>query len=297
MSAITQINDLIDSHPGEYVKCKGCEICDRINELQSLEYRYRHLLDKGTDLKPSEIKILIDKGIDKEIIRKKMKMSNQEFYKMLKNLKVEKIKIGEEQRRMAKFALSRVEVELLKEEGKSKTEIAKIAGVKPATLSYYEKKWKSEPETETEAYEKALKQLENKLKQANKQSNEYKTMTEKLQAKIDEYEEVVKLKDEQNLQLVKKNQQTVAKINELETQLTNLHSAAHDTEKEAAAAHEYIEKEQNLLLDKEMWERKAVLWKEENHILTEVNKELRLRLNELTNESQIAREYIKVLLV
>lgn len=77
---------LINQHDNEEVKfmnCPGCEKCRLIKHFgkkpESKHERYRKLLDKGADLKLSEIKFLTDKGVSVDDIKRATKQNAYDF--------------------------------------------------------------------------------------------------------------------------------------------------------------------------------------------------------------------------
>lgn len=94
-------------------------------------------------------------------------------------------------------------------------------------------------------------------------------------------------------ELVQKIENT---IHNLQKEVEELHAAADDTEKEAAAAIEYMEKEEQLLLDADSWKHKALTWERENQILNETNRELNSWILKFREETKAARAYIKAVL-
>lgn len=73
-------------------KCKPCPIYAQLNalgdELSSVKStRIQSILNKGRDMRASEIDYLFDQDVSKESICKAMKMTHRTFEKIYKNMK------------------------------------------------------------------------------------------------------------------------------------------------------------------------------------------------------------------
>ena len=81
---------LLFQHGDTYSECKGCEICDKIskvaNSKKPVEVVYLDIFSKGADMSFKEIKFLLDKGINKEKLRKQVEFSHADFKDLLATL-------------------------------------------------------------------------------------------------------------------------------------------------------------------------------------------------------------------
>lgn len=151
----------------------------------------------------------------------------------------------------------------------------------------------AEKKTNNQEYELLMDKLKEELQIANKEKGE---LEEKLRTKITEYEEVIRLKDEQNYQLVKVNQKAVAQVEKLKIENRNLHAAADDTEKEVAATREKIQTEESYMMEIEKLKKDVHFLNEENKIVSKANTDLQYHVNDYKGKFETAIEFIKVLL-
>lgn len=66
------INDLIEQHGDNYLECKGCNICSKIQTLiheRTPAEKFKHILVKGLDMTVNDIHFLLDNEVDKEDIK------------------------------------------------------------------------------------------------------------------------------------------------------------------------------------------------------------------------------------
>ena len=274
-----QVAYLIDDHGDTLSECPGCDICKRIAKLKTQidpdpSVKYRHILDKGQDMTKSDIKYLLNKGVYSGTIRKATGMKKTAFVKMMEDLELLKFRRNKERKPVGKFNLTQAEYKDHKAQGKSDEDIAKAIGVSTATLAYHKKKWSqeikprtpklilAEGESSPSVHEDLVHDLSSKLRKAEKQND-----------------------------LLEK------KVAELEEQIKNLHAAAEDTEKEVAASIEYIEREQELMTDANVWKHQAELYKNENDRLNETLSEVREELKKSKGENLLFRAVIKEVII
>ena len=86
------------------------------------------------------------------------------------------------------------------------------------------------------------------------------------------------------------------KISELEEQIKNLHAAAEDTEKEVAASQEYMEREQELMTDANVWKQQALQYKAENERLNKCLEEERKEKNHYKGVFALSTGLLKAVL-
>ena len=253
-----QVAYLIDDHGDTLSECPGCNICKQIAKLKTQidpdpSVKYKHILDKGQDMTKSDIEYLLKKDVPKKYIYKALKMGSRTFFEMAEGWGIYKINRREVERVMGKFNLTQAEYNDHKAKGMSDDDIAKMAGVSNGTLGYHKKKWLkaevkartpklilAEGESSPSVHEDLVHDLSSKLRKAEKRNN---------------------LLEE--------------KVAELEEQIKNLHVAAEDTEKEVAASQEYMEREQELMTDANVWKQQALQYKAENERLNKCLEEER----------------------
>lgn len=242
---------------------------------------YKYLLDKGEELTTGEVVYLLNKEVYAGKIAKATNMTINEVRaigersdRYIENHK----KVVME---MAKFNITQEEYNDYKAQGKSDKMIAEDAGVSVATINYHKKNWSKaevkprtpklileENESSPSVHEDLLSDLSKKLRKA-------------------EFELDVERKTSKQLE---------KKISELEEQIKNLHAAAEDTEKEVAASHEYMEREQQLMIDADVWKQKALQYEAEYKRQTDTLKEERAEKERYKGEALAFRLALKAVL-
>ena len=261
-----QVAYLIDDHGDTLSECPGCDICKRIAKLKiqidpDPSVKYKHILDKGRDMTKSDIEYLLKKDVPKKYIYTALKMSSKTFCEMAERWGIHKINRREVERVMRKFNLTQAEYNDHKAQGKSDDDIAKLAGVSNGTLGYHKKKWGA-----TQEVKKRTPKLI--LAEGESSPSVHEDLVHDLSSKLRKAE--------------KRNNLLEEKVAELEEQIKNLHVAAEDTEKEVAASQEYMEREQELMTDANVWKQQALQYKAENE-----------RLNKCLEEERQEKHYYK----
>jgi hypothetical protein len=142
-----RISDLLDQHAGSLSTCKGCTICTEIEQLRKHLDRdsadkFKHILQKGQDMTKSDLAFLLDCDVPMNTIRKAVRLPNEAFYQMMRNL-------GFKRRRNNEMALNITVdefVQLHHIEGKKYNEIAQLKGIKPNALATW--KWSNKANIE-----------------------------------------------------------------------------------------------------------------------------------------------------
>lgn len=155
MTDIERLNDLIDEHEENYLDCPGCEMCNEIDLLQSsldrdVNVKFRHILAKGPDMTTNELKMIVENGVSRGLIRESLEMSATAYSKLRKSLNVspEDIEAAEKEDKMfvnelkEKRILTREEYLILKEKRISDKEICKNQGFSSFILNRLKKEWK-----------------------------------------------------------------------------------------------------------------------------------------------------------
>lgn len=327
MKPLVQIGFLIDQHVDwykkykqtdeevTYARCEGCPMCKQIDQLslanglkiKNGKEKQKKIVrpKKDIGITKEELKSLLDTGKTvKEIAREKklvettLRKRAREWFPGL--LEKQKEVFGKNRYTKEQVA------ELWDAGTKNKSEIARIVGISPATLDYHIKKWEEsgfklgpKPEKEEKPKRKVEPQLAEVVKPKETVKGESKDLVKEMEnklvladeetAKVEEMKFVTEMYEADIMRLKEK-------IKQLEEENKNLHAAANDTEKEAAAAIEYMEKEEQLLLDADSWKYKALTWERENQILNETNRELNSWILKFREETKAARAYIKAVL-
>ena len=85
---------LAEQHGESLADCKGCEICERMhfiaNDAITESERYRNILNKGDEMTLSDVKKLRERGIELNVIRQHLGITNHEFIKLTKALGIYK---------------------------------------------------------------------------------------------------------------------------------------------------------------------------------------------------------------
>ncbi|NYV64625.1 response regulator transcription factor [Bacillus sp. Gen3] len=144
---IQRIGHLEDQHKekmidGEY--CRGCEICEEITKL-SVHIKHSpnvaEILEKGEDMTKSEIKYLIDKQVDFEVIANALKTDVESFRELWKKWQGSEIK----QRKVRTPVTITIDEYLkLSGSGLMDKEIAEKIGVSRQTITNWKIKHKNE---------------------------------------------------------------------------------------------------------------------------------------------------------
>lgn len=147
-----RIIDLLDQHKETLYSCKGCEICSEIKRLRILLERdpaekFQHILAKGQDMTKSNIEFLIENDVQMKIIKKSLKMQNNEFFEMMRNFNLSKKRKPKEDMEMAKVTQELYRV--LSAQGLNDAQIARELGVKQPTISYYKQQWAKKDQEHT----------------------------------------------------------------------------------------------------------------------------------------------------
>lgn len=246
-----------------------------IEQLKQLPHvTYKYLLDKGEDLTIGEVVYLLNKEVFPGKIAKATNMTIQEVRaigersdRYIENHK----KVVME---MAKFNITQEEYNDYKAQGKSDKEIAEDAGVSVATINYHKKNWSKaevkprtpklileENESSPSVHEDLLSDLSKKLRKAEA-----------------------------------RNEKLEKELTEMEKRVNELHAAAEDAEEEAAASIEYMEREQQLMIEANVWKQKALQYEAEYKRQTDTLKEERAEKERYKGEALAFRLALKAVL-
>lgn len=307
LNPIMELTGLMDEHGDTLTTCKGCELCDRISKFKSIlvpdpKQKYKHILDKGQDMTKSDIEYLLKKDVPKKHIIKALKMGSLTFFEMAERWGIYKINRREVERVMGKFKLTQEEYNDHKALGKTDEDIAKVAGVSTATLNYHKKKWSKaevkprtpklileENESSPSIQEDLVSDLSKKLRKAEAANERQTDEIARLEVELGEVRKENQDKDIENTLL----RQT---IDNLKKEIQDLHNAAEDTEKEVAASHEYMEREQQLMIDADVWKQKALQYEAEYKRQTDTLKEERTEKERYKGEALAFRLALKAVL-
>ena len=235
---------------------------------------YKHLLAKGEELTTGEVVYLLNKEVYAGKIAEVTNLTIQEVRaigersdRYIENHKKVVMKMG-----VKKHEIEEGTYNELKKQGYSDKDIADKVGMSQSTLSYHKKKWG----------------ISNPVKQPKvvsinvQQSEDYEKTMEKLKAELRKRDDLIGCLE--------------VRISELEETVNNLHSAAEDIEKEVAASHEYIEREQELMVDANVWKQKALQYEAEYKRQTDTLKEERAEKEKYKGESLAFRMALKAVL-
>ena len=186
------------------------------------------------------------------------------------------------------MTISQEEYNAYKTEGKRDKDIAKLLKMSPATLSYYKSKWTKEEvkrktpklilaegESVPTVHEDLVHDLSKKLRKSEA-ANE--RQTEEIARLEVELGGVKKENQDKDIEITLLEQ----RIDSLKEEIQALHAAAEDTEKEVVASQEYMEREQELMVDANVWKQQALQYKAENE-----------RLNKCLEEERQEKHYYK----
>jgi hypothetical protein len=223
-----KIIELLNKHEGTFDKCKGCPLCTEIKQLRKqLErdpvIKFKYILDKGLDMKRSDLVILLENLVPKKAILKALGITQQEFWEMIKNLG-----LTTKRRKPNMTKLTAEMYQDYKAQGKSDVWIAKEVGLKQPALSYYKKKW-AETNTKPDSVEETHSPC--KCSKDDKKS-EYEAIINGLKERLEEDDlKIVMLREEKN--------NLLKKLEELEC----IHAACEDVENELASVRAELDQE------------------------------------------------------
>ena len=266
---------------------------------------YKYLLDKGENLTASEIVYLRNKEVSIKRLMKVTGLDREAVHSILNHADkyIENHKKGAME--MGKFTLTQAEYNDHKAQGKTDSEIAKANGVSSAGLKYHKDKWKRANKA------KGVEVLREKsLNLKTEPSEEHKQAMNELKEKLDYSERVNEglkrnhenLKEQYNSVVAEyeKQHETIGRLEmrvfELEEEVNNLQAIADYTEKEVAASQEYIEREQELMVDANVWKQKAMQYEAEYKRQTDTLKEERAEKEKYKGESLAFRLALKAVL-
>jgi hypothetical protein len=133
---VEKIEELLNGHE----ECGSCGTCRQVDNLRKqLLYnpKIQTVLDKGKDMKKSDIAFLIDKDVDKVTIRKRLGMQFYDFQEMMINWGFAKRRGDKDMAKLKGFTVR--EYNELKATGLNDSRIAERKGVTPATISTWKK--------------------------------------------------------------------------------------------------------------------------------------------------------------
>ena len=148
-----EVAKLIEYHNSimnvSYTHCSGCQVCERIQTIRNKSDgnpvdQCKDLLKKGRDLTVNDVIFLYGKDVPMKEIQKAAQIQHRDLKELLDFVGVEKLTYEEYRKpkpKERKFTLTEEEYEEMLVKGKTKTHIAKIAGVSHGTLYYHVKKW------------------------------------------------------------------------------------------------------------------------------------------------------------
>lgn len=238
MSVITRINNLIDAHEGNYLKCKGCKQCKKIERLRSgldrePAEKYADILAKGPNMTLSEIKRLVESEVQKKEIRKALEVNPEDFAEILKNLGLIRAKKAKEPEEMKEMALTKEKLEKHLAAGLSTKEIADKEKVTTATVYSLKSQYGL---SKKRGEENPVEQLEVVKQEVKKAAAENPAVEQELRELIARLEDEV---GEHKINEVFLNN-TVKRLEEenelFAKEIVNLKASAEDTEREAYEA-------------------------------------------------------------
>ena len=264
---------------------------------------YKHLLDKGEELTTGEVVYLLNKEVYAGKIAKATNLTIQEVRaigersdKYIENHKKVVIEMG-------KFNLTQAEYNDHKAQGKSDDDIAKMVGVSNGTLGYHKKKWSqeikprtpkpklilAEGESSPTVHEDLVHDLSKKLRKSEAANEKQAEEIARLEVELGG---VKKENQDKDIEITLLEQ----RIDSLKKEIQDLHAAAEDTEKEVAASQEYVEREQELMVDANVWKQKALQYEAEYKRQTDTLKEERAEKEKYKGESLAFRLALKAVL-
>lgn len=254
MKPITRINYLIDQHGDSFTTCKGCLICEEIQQIRkSLERdpveKCNRVLKKGQSMTVTDIKYLITNDVPREKIRQSLQMHKVAFHKMMKDLGIESGRLVKEEEKVSKSKIQMTAEEFVQWKYVEKLSLGAIGkkfGVGNAAVHY----WKENRKAEIETALKALYLLETeevKIISKINENPEFDENTKELATKLTDAENLLAEKDKY--------------LNELEVKVQELESvsaACSDVEEETANLRKQVEcLEETLSLAKEKLKSKS----------------------------------------
>ncbi|TYR75563.1 hypothetical protein FZC79_10355 [Rossellomorea vietnamensis] len=209
-------------------KCEGCETCDEIRRLRDrLENnnannpKVQRILAKGRDMTKSDIEYLISKDVERNYIRKTLKMHNNEFIEMMVGWGFSKKRGDSEMAKLKEFTVE--EYQNLKAQGLSDSKIAKRKGVTPPSIA----QWKKDngqvkdgafgrPKLKAVSGDSTPTETKNPPQEKQQPNNELQELVGTLKRKLEVREMALKQKEEE-LELLKENTVPLSKYTELKT--------------------------------------------------------------------------------
>ena len=158
MNLTTQINIMIDTHPEtSYDKCPGCSHCDRVRELgkqldQTPDERYQNILAKGPKMRTSELKVMLENGVSKRLIRTALGLNRNQFEETLKEFRPKP-------NRKKNKAITPEEFIQCRRERMSYRQISEKYGIGDQTLNQYVREWKKNGAISKEILDQILKKV------------------------------------------------------------------------------------------------------------------------------------------
>jgi hypothetical protein len=188
-----RITDLLEWHEGTYPSCPGCSICEEIETLRKHLDRepaekFKHILSKGQDMTKSDIALLIDNDVQKNVIKKYLNMHNEEFYDLMERYGFSnrrKKKVGDEMARETLNIDIDEFIQLHHVEGKSFSEIEKEKGLKTPAFANW--RWRKKQEIQS-----ALDSLQIAPESTEKQKEGVSSSEEKERAQASQMNAITK---------------------------------------------------------------------------------------------------------
>lgn len=148
-----EVAKLIEYHNSimniSYARCKGCEVCNLIQEMRANNDKdpaeqYKDILAKGKSMTFNDVVFLYEKGVIQTVIRKAAGLQNEDISEVLENANIPMLTYEEYRKakpKRSKFHLTKEEYKEMRSKGMNKTQIAATAGVSRGTLTYHIRKW------------------------------------------------------------------------------------------------------------------------------------------------------------
>lgn len=80
---------LLSQHDGTYMECEGCKICSKIRAIVDNERKtpkdvdYSDIFNKGPEMTIKEVEFLLTKGVNRDLLRKKIELTQADFMNLL----------------------------------------------------------------------------------------------------------------------------------------------------------------------------------------------------------------------
>lgn len=232
-----RIIELLDAHQGTFYKCKGCSICTEIKQLRKQLERdpadkFKYILDKGPDMRKSDIVFLLDNEVQRKVIWKALGITNAEFWELMRNFGL--MKRGEPV--MALDITVDEFIQLHHIDGKSFGEISEIKGFKKNALSNW--KWLNKEEINNALKTSGL------LTKAEKKPSGIKPTPRATDTKSAEYERLIKalrddLTDSHNQ--CEEKDELIRQLKKAVEKYEHLNAACEDVENEIAGLQSDLE--------------------------------------------------------